>query len=375
VIGQERQNIERATKAIIDLGAIAYNIAEMRKKIGDKRNLMAVVKADGYGHGAVEVSRTALGSGADWLGVALPEEGQQLREAGIEAPILVVGLIQPEEAYKVVKSELAQAVASFELLEALDYEANKNSTKISVHVKIDTGMGRIGIKPEETVSFVRKVQSFNNLHLEGVFSHFSSADEKDKTFSKRQLRLFNQVINELHAAGIEVPKKHIANSAAILDLPESYYDMVRPGIMIYGLYPSREVSHSIELKPAMTFKTKIAAVKVVPPGTPISYGRTFITKKKTTVATLPVGYADGYSRLLSNRAEVLIKGRRVPVIGTVCMDMCMVDVSSMEDVRPGDEVTLFGGDLPVDEIAAKIGTINYEVVCAVSKRVPRIYVQ
>jgi len=374
-MGQARQNVERATRAIIDLGAISRNIAEIRKKIGNKRGLMAVVKADGYGHGAVEVSRAALRSGADFLGVALPEEGQQLREAGIEAPILVVGLIQPEEAYKVVKFQLSQTVASVELLEALNHEASKVSTWISVHVKLETGMGRIGVKPDDAVSFVRKVKSFKNLNLEGLFSHFSSADEKDKTFSERQLQLFDQVIGNLQLAGIEVPKKHIANSAAILDLPQSYYDIVRPGIMIYGLYPSREVSHSIELKPAMTFKTKISEVKVVPPGTPISYGRTFITKKKTTVATLPVGYADGYNRLLSNHGEVLVKGRRAPVIGTICMDMCMVDASSVEDIRPGDEVILFGEELPVDEIAAKIGTINYEVVCGVNKRVPRIYIQ
>jgi len=372
---EKGQSVERATKAIIDLNAISYNIAEIRKKIGRKRSLMAVVKADGYGHGAVEVSQAALRSGADWLGVALPEEGQQLREARIEVPILVAGLIQPEEAYKIVKFRLAQAVASVDLLEALDYEGGKASTPVNVHVKVDTGMGRIGIKPEDAVSFVRKVNTFKNLNLEGVFSHLSSADEKDKAFSEHQLQLFEHVINELRAAGINVPKKHIANSAAVLDLPQSYYDMVRPGIMIYGLYPSKAVSHSIELKPAMTFKTKVSAVKIATPGTPISYGRKFITKTSTTIATLPVGYADGYNRLLSNRGEVLIKGHRVPVIGTVCMDMCMVDASSVEDVQVGDETILFGEGLHVDEIATKLGTINYEVVCAVSKRVPRIYIQ
>lgn len=374
-MARAKQDVERATRAIIDLAAISYNVAEIRKKIGSKRGLMAVVKADGYGHGAVEVSRTALKSGADSLGVALPEEGQHLRESGIEAPILVLGLIQPEEAYKVVKFGLSQTVTSVELLEALNCEGAKASSRVSVHVKVETGMGRIGVSPDDVVSFVRKVKSFENLNLEGLFSHFSSADERDKTFSKRQLQLFHQVIDSLRLAGIEVPKKHIANSAAILDLPQSYYDVVRPGIMIYGLYPSREVSHSIELKPAMTFKTKVSEVKVVPPGTPISYGRTFITKKKTTVATLPVGYADGYNRLLSNQGEVLIKGHRAPVIGAICMDMCMVDASSVEDVRPGDEAILFGEELPVDEIAAKIGTINYEVVCNVNPRVPRIYIQ
>lgn len=372
---QARQSVERATRVIVDLGAVSHNVAEIRKKIGNERGLMAMVKADGYGHGAVEVSQAALGSGADSLGVALAEEGQQLREAGIKAPILVIGLIQPKEAYKVVKFRLSQAVASVELLEALDGEAGKASTKVNVHVKVDTGMARIGIKPEDAVSFVRKVMGFKNLNLEGIFSHFPSADERDKTFSMGQLQLFEQVISNLQLAGIEVPKKHMANSAGVLDLPQSYYDMVRPGIMLYGLYPSGEVSRSIELRPAMTFKTKVSQVKVVPPGTPVGYGRTFVTRKKTTVATLPVGYGDGYNRLLSNRGEVLIKGRRVPVIGNICMDMCMADASNVEDVQPGDEVILFGEDLPVEEIATKIGTIVNEVVCVVNKRVPRIYIQ
>ncbi|MBA7602525.1 Alanine racemase 1 [subsurface metagenome] len=374
-MGQARQNVERATRAIINLGAVSHNIAEIRKKIGNERGLMAMVKADGYGHGAVEVSRAALGSGADSLGVALPEEGQQLREAGIEAPILVVGLSQPEEAYKVVKFRLSQTVASVELLEALDSEAGKASTRVNVHVKVDTGMARIGINPDDAVSFVRRVMDFRNLNLEGIFSHFPSSDERDKTFSMGQIQLFNQVISSLQLAGIEVPKKHMANSGAVLDLPQSYYDMVRPGLMIYGLYSSEEVSRSIVLRPAMTLKTKVSQVKVVPSGTPISYGRTFTTRKKTTVATLSVGYGDGYNRLLSNRGEVLIKGRRVPIIGNVCMDMCMVDASSVEDIQPGDEVILFGEGLPVEEIATKIGTIVNEVVAAVSKRVPRLYIQ
>ena len=371
---QTKHNIERATRAIIDLGAISYNVAEIRKRIGNKRGLMAIVKADGYGHGAIEVSRAALISGADSLGVAIPEEGQLLREAGIEAPILVLGLIQPEEAYKVVKFRLAQTIDSIELLEALNQEGDKASTKVNVHVKVDTGLGRIGVKPEDIVSFIRRVKSFKNLNIEGLFSQFSAAGERDKTFSERQLQLFDHAVRELQLAGIELPKRHIANSEAVLGLPESYYDIVRPGIMIYGLYRSKEVSRSIKLRPAMVFKTKVAAVKVVPPGTPISYGRTFITKKKTTVATLPVGYADGYRRLLANRGETLIKGRRCLVIGSVCMDMSMVDISGVEDVQPGDEVILFGGEISVNEVAAHIGTNVDEVVCAVGKRVPRLYV-
>ncbi len=371
---QEKRGTERATRAIIDLGAISHNVAAIRKKIGDQRGLMAVVKADGYGHGAVEVSRTALRNGADSLAVALPEEGQHLREAGIEAPILVLGLIQPEEAWKVVDSRLDQTVSSIALLEALDREAGSASIQVNVHVKVETGLGRIGLEPHEVVLFLRRAKSYRNLKVAGLFSHFSAADERDKTFARHQLQLFEQTIREIQHAGIELPQRHMANSAATLDLPESYYDLVRPGLIIYGLYPSTEVSHSIEVKPAMTLKTKVCYLKTVPQGTPISYGRTFVTRKQTRVATLPLGYGDGYKRALADKGEVLIKGRRAPVIGRICMDMCMIDVSDVPDVKAGDEAIVFGQEPTADELAAKIGTINYEVVTTVGKRVPRVYV-
>ncbi len=372
--GEKKEGwVERSTQAVVDLRSIAYNVAEIRKKIGGKRDLMAVVKADGYGHGSVEVSRTALKNGANCLGVATPEEGQQLREAGVDVPILVLGLIQPEEAYKVVHFSLEQSVCSLELAEALDQIASNAGTRINVHIKLDTGMGRVGLLPKDALAFVKKMGRFKNLNLKGIFSHFSCADEVDKTFAKKQVEIFDKLVREIEASGIKLSKKHMANSAGILDLPESYYDLVRPGIMIYGLYPSNEVSHSIELRPAMTFMTKVIFVKRVPAGCPISYGRTFTTRRETMVATLPVGYADGYSRLLSGRGEVLIKGHRVALMGRVCMDMCMINVSGLRSVQPGDEVILFGEGLPVDEVAEKIGTINYEVVCAVGKRVPRVY--
>jgi alanine racemase len=373
--GKRNARIERSTKAVVDLGAIAYNISEIRKRIGKKRDLMAVVKADGYGHGSVEVSRTALKNGANCLGVATPEEGQQLREAGIDVPILVLGLIQPEEAYKVVDFHLEQAICSLDLAEALDQIGSKVGTRINTHIKLDTGMGRVGLLPKDAVAFAKRVSRFKNLNLKGIFSHFSCADEGDKTFAKRQIEIFDKLVRDIAASGIKIPQKHIANSAGILDLPESFYDLVRPGIMIYGLYPSTEVSHSIELKPAMSFLTKVIFVKWVLPACPISYGRTFTTMKETMVATLPVGYADGYNRLLSGQGEVLIKGHRVALMGRICMDMCMIDVSGVKNVQSGDEVILFGKGLPVDEIAERIGTINYEVVCAVGKRVPRVYVQ
>ena len=365
--------VGRSTKAVVDLKAIAHNVGQVRKRIGNHRDLMAVVKADGYGHGAVEVSLSVLKSGANCLGVAVPEEGEEIRRAGLDAPITVLGLIQPEEAYKVIDFGLEQTICSIEVAEALNQIASNKGTVVNVHIKIETGMGRVGVQPVDALAFARRIEKFKNLTIKGIFSHFSCADEVDKTFAKKQVEIFDGVVREIEASRIKIPKKHMANSAAILDLPESYYNLVRPGIMLYGLYPSPEVSHSIELKPSMTFMTRVTFVKKVPSGTPISYGRVFVTDKEIPVATLPVGYADGYSRALSGRGDVLVKGFRAPLIGRICMDMCMIDVSGVENVRPGDEVILFGEGLPADEVAEKLGTINYEVVCGVGKRVPRVY--
>ncbi|MFC2008887.1 alanine racemase [Chloroflexota bacterium] len=365
----------RATRTIVDLEAIRRNISGIRERIGTQRRLMAVVKADGYGHGALEVSQAALAGGADCLAVAIPEEGQELRAGGIECPVLVLGLVQPCEAWKTVTAGLEQTVCSVELLDALDQESRNRCVKTSVHIKVDTGMGRIGLAPEDLVEFARRVTSCPSIVLEGVYSHFSCADERDKAFSRAQVNRFDEVLRALEAVGISVHTRHMANSAAVLDLPEAHFDMVRPGIMIYGLYPSPDVSHSVVLRPAMSFVTRICQVKVVPRGTPIGYGATFVTSKRSTVATIPVGYADGYRRLLSNKAEVLVREKRVPLLGRVAMDMCMIDVTSIPDVRPGDDVVLFGVGLPVEETASMIGTINYEVVTGIGKRVPRVYIQ
>jgi len=364
----------RATRAVVDLEAVRQNIRGIRRKVGSRRQLMAVVKADGYGHGAVPVSRAALGSGADCLAVAIPEEGQELRAAGIECPVLVLGLIQPGEACKTVAAGLEQAVCSVELLEALDQESRKRGVSTGVHIKVATGMGRIGLAPGDVVEFARRAASCRNVVLKGVFSHFSCADERDKEFSRAQTRRFTDVLGALDAAGIAVPLRHMANSAGVLDLPEAYFDLVRPGIMIYGLYPSADVSHSVELRPAMTFVTRICHVKRVPAGTPIGYGATYVTPGPCTVATIPVGYADGYRRLLSSKGQVIVRGKRVPLLGRVAMDMCMVDVSSIPEARAGDEVILFGPGLPAEEMASLIGTINYEVTTGIGKRVPRVYV-
>lgn len=363
----------RSTRAVVNLGAVGYNIAAAREKIGKKRRLMAVVKADGYGHGALEVSTTALSSGADCLGVAFPEEAEPLRKAGIDVPILVLGPIQPGEAYKVVDLGLEQTVCSLELAEALNGAAGNASVRIDVHIKVDTGMGRIGVLPHDLLEYCRKVKRLKHLNLKGIFSHFACADEKDADFTNRQIRIFDQAVREMEASGISVPQKHLANSAGVLAHPASYYDLVRPGIMIYGLYPSQEIARSIPLIPAMTLKSRVIQVKKVPPETPVSYGRTCYTSRPTIVATLPVGYADGYNRRLSNRSFATIRGERAPLIGRVCMDMCMFDVTDVRDVKPGDEAILFGEAPTIDDIAEGLDTINYEVVCAVGKRVPRIY--
>jgi alanine racemase len=370
---KRRPGLVRATRAVVDLEAIRVNTVRIKEKIGLERKLMAVVKADGYGHGAVPVTQAVLAGGADYLAVTRPEEGRLLRASGVRCPILVFGLIEPSEAEQVVALGLSQTVASLELAEALDRAAARMGEKAILHLKVDTGMGRIGIQPEGALALVRKIIRLRHVEWEGLFSHFAVADAQDKSYSLQQIDRFESVLSQLKREGIEVPLRHFANSAATLDLPESYYDMVRPGLLLYGVYPSDEVSHSIPLVPAMELTTRVMAVKELPPGSSVSYGRTFTTTRTTLVATLPVGYADGYSRLLSNKAEVIVRGRRVPQIGTVCMDLTMADVSSLGDVLPGEEVVMFGRGLPVEELARKIGTISYEILCAIGKQVPRVY--
>lgn len=369
----------RPTQAIIDLDAISYNIRGVKEKVGPSVEVMAVVKANGYGHGALEVARTALEAGASWLGVALPEEGAELRIAGIKAPILVLGPTPPTQAALVSNHDLSQAITSWDQAEALSREARLSGKRIGVHLKLDTGMGRIGIPPDQVLNLATKVAKAPGLILEGAMTHFADADSKDKDWARAQLQRFLKGVDDLSSEGIQIIYRHAANSAAILDLPESYLDMVRPGIMLYGYYPSQEVSRSIHLRPALALRTEVAFLKEVPPGTSISYGRTFITPRRTRVATLPIGYADGYSRLLSNSGMAIIRGQRVPVIGRVCMDMVMVDITEVSEARPGDEAILYGRqggeEISVEEVAEKLGTISYEVVCSISQRVPRVYVR
>ncbi|MEW5898827.1 MAG: alanine racemase [Bacillota bacterium] len=365
--------------AEVDLKAIAYNVRQIRQMVPLRTEVMAVVKANAYGHGAVEVARTALANGAGRLAVARVSEGEQLRKAGIAAPILLLGYTPPGQFADVLRFSLGQTVYSVEMAAQLSELAGRRGGKAVVHVKVDTGMGRLGFPAEDaSVREVLQIARLPHLEVEGVFTHFATADSRDKRYTLEQLERFLAFLDALRREGLAVPFRHCANSAAIIDLPAAHLDLVRPGIALYGLYPSKEVDRSrLRLEPAMALKARVAQVKRVPAGFKISYGATYETPAPTVIATLPVGYADGYTRLLSSRGKVLIHGQKAPVVGRVCMDQCMVDVGHIPDVAPGDEAVLFGRQgevlLPVEEVAEAIGTINYEVVSQINSRVPRVY--
>ena len=365
----------RAVWAQIDLSAIEHNIEEIRSKINNDTKLCAIIKADAYGHGAIAVAKTAVKAGVDYLAVAILNEALELRNAGFKEPILILGFTPLEQAGLVVDRGITQTVFSVEAAEALSKAAVSQNKIAKVHIKIDTGMYRIGIQPEQAGELARKISKLKNIEIEGVFSHFATSDAKDKSFAYTQLAKFNEAIKNIEAENIFIPIKHIANSAAILDMPEAQFNMVRAGVILYGLWPSTEVEKTIELKPALQLKAKIAYVKTVAAGHGISYGCTFVTKKESVIATLPIGYADGYTRMLTGKVQVVVRGKRVPVVGKICMDQCMIDVTDVPGVKEGDEVVLFGNkEIPIDEIADLLGTINYEIVCMVGNRIPRVYI-
>ncbi|MBN2335913.1 alanine racemase [Candidatus Bathyarchaeota archaeon] len=369
----------RPVWAEVNLDRLAHNIREVRRVTPGSAEIMAAVKADGYGHGAVESAKAFLGDGADRLATATLGEAMELRRGGVEAPILVLGYV-PEYLYpRLLEYGVSAAVYQVEHAEALSRVAVETGRETVVHVKVDTGMGRLGFKAEEAVKSIAVISGLPGVRVEGVFTHFAVSDEADKSYTRDQFRRFMKVVDRLEARGVEVPLRHVSNSAAIIDLPEYSLDMVRPGIMLYGYYPSPDVDHSrVDLRPAMAFKAKVSHVKTVPAGTGLSYGLTYHTGRETVVATLPVGYADGYRRGLSNRGEVSIRGRRAPIVGRVCMDQCMVDVTDVPGVEVGDVATLFGGSgaaPSVEEVAGWLGTIVHEVTCGVSRRVPRVYLR
>ncbi len=366
----------RATVATIDLAAIAYNIQQVKQRVHPAQ-VMAVVKANAYGHGAIPVAETALHAGATYLGVALVEEGIEIRHWGITAPILVLGGFFPDQIPAFLANDLEFTLYSEENLAALRQAAKALPQKPRVHVKIDTGMGRVGVSTEQAEQFVTALARTKEIELVGLYTHFATADENDKGYANWQLQCFREVIDKLERQGIQIPLKHAANSGAILDLPDSYFNMVRPGIMIYGYYPSPTTSESLLLRPAMTLKSRVLFVKEVAASTSISYGRKFITQQSTRIATVPLGYADGYNRLLFNRSKVAIAGQIHPVVGRVCMDQILVDVGLDSPVAVGDEVVLFGPgygrEVSVTRICELLETIPYEVCCWVSYRVPRVF--
>ena len=366
--------------ATIDLDAIEHNVKQIKTRLRPETKMLAVVKADGYGHGAVEISKICLFNGADWLGIATCEEGKALREANIPVPILILGYTVENQLETVIENELTQAVYSPEMAEKLSDTAVRMGRTAYAHIKIDTGMGRIGFLPnEESLKAIDDIFKLPNLEITGIFTHFSTADEKDKTFTHTQFERFMFMTDGLEKMGHTGLIRHCANSGAIIDMPELQLDMVRAGIILYGMLPSTEVGTDLEFRPAMSLKTHVSYVKEVEADTPIGYGRTFYTDKHSKIATAPIGYADGYSRAFSNRARVIVNGEYANVVGNVCMDQIMLDVSHIKNIKMGDEITIMGKDgdkaVTAEELAAMSNTINYEIVCNVGKRVPRAYVR
>jgi alanine racemase len=365
---------DRPTLAAIDLHALTHNYAEVTRRIGG-RKVLAVVKAQAYGHGAVPVARHLAGLGVHMFGVAMVEEGQDLRDAGIIAPILVMGPVFPEQAGSLIRANLTPVVYTLQVAKALSDAAAGAGRTVQVHVKIDTGMGRIGVSPEEAVLFIETISKFPGIVVEGVMTHFADADLQDKKFAAAQMERFEALIGSLDAKGIAIPFRHAANSAAVLEYDRALLTMVRPGLMLYGYNPL-ESGVPADVRPVLSLLTRIAYIKKVQAGVPISYGRTFVTKRESLIATIPIGYADGYSRGLSNRGEAIVRDKRVPVAGRVCMDMTMLDVTEVPGVTAGDEAVLIGSRgnerISADDIAAKTGTIAYEVLCGISGRVPRV---
>jgi alanine racemase len=372
--GLRLSEADRPTAAVIDLEALSHNYAEVTRRAGG-RKVLAVVKAQAYGHGAVAVSRRLVDLGADMLGVALVEEGRELRKAGIDAPVLVMGPVHSGQAEEIVRFGLTPVVFTMPAARAISDAAAGAGSSVAVHVKVDTGMGRIGVMPEDAVPFIADTAKLPGISVEGIMTHFADADLRDKEFASRQMDRFESLVRALEDRGISVPLRHAANSAAVLEYGRALLTMVRPGLMLYGYDPLEQRGGS-DLRPVLSLASRIAYLKKVPAGTPISYGRTFVTKRESLIATVPIGYADGYGRGLSNRGEALVRGRRVPVAGRVCMDMIMLDVTDVSGASDGDEVVLIGGQgaerITADDIAAKTGTIAYEVLCGIGPRVPRI---
>jgi alanine racemase len=366
----------RPTVGEVDLRALEFNYRQIQKRIPEGVKLLAVVKADAYGHGAIPVSLKLEKIGVEYLGVAIPEEGMELRRGGVKAPILVLGGFFGGEVEQIFRFRLTPIIFRKDSLKLLSREAERRRRKVKVHLKVDTGMGRLGVPFNLWPDFLEEMKRFPKIEIEGILSHFSMTDGEEG-YTQNQWRLFQRAVTIAREIGISHKYLHMANSATLTAFPMYSAKLVRPGIMLYGSYPSPAFRALIPLKPVMTLKTCIYFLKSVSTGTRISYGGTFTTKRESLIATLPIGYADGYSHRLSNHGEVLIRGKRAPVVGKVCMDFIMVDVTDIPHASVGDEVVLMGKQgreqITAEEIAKKINSISYEVLCSIGKRVPRIY--
>ena len=376
---------EKRAWAEISLDAIENNIRRIREYVQPQTKILGVVKADAYGHGYLEVAKTLLGGGADCLAVACIDEAVQLRRCGIQCPILILGHTANEYAGQLVEEDIIPSCFSYELASCISRAAVKQNKRAKIHIKIDTGMSRVGFRYTEdeilnqkTVDTILKMAVLPNVDIDGIFTHFAVADEKDDDYTYLQFKRFQRICDRLQENGLHIPLRHCCNSAALIRFPEMHMDMVRPGIILYGLRPSDFVDCSrLHLQPAMQFKARITNLKEVEAGVSVSYGRKFQTEKTTKIATVPVGYADGYSRILSQKAQMIAGNQLCNVVGNICMDQCMIDVTNVNNIAIGDDVIMFGKsddiELPVESLAEKMGTINYEILCVIGKRIPRVY--
>lgn len=371
----------RETFLEINLDNIEHNFNEIKRIVNDKTIIMPVIKANAYGHGSVVLAKKYLQIGAARFAVSILDEAIELRRENINVPILMLNYTSPTRYEEVLLYDLIQTIYKYEDAKKLSQKAMGLGKTAKIHIKIDTGMGRLGFLPtDESIDEILKISTLPNISIEGIFTHFAKADEKDKTETIEQFNKFMHMVNQLEQRGLSIELKHVSNSAAIIDISEYNLDLARPGIILYGLYPSDEVNKNrINLRPAMTLKSIISNIKNVPTNTGISYGHKFMTKKPSKIATVPIGYADGYTRLLSNKGKVFVNGQLANVVGNICMDQLMIDVTEIQNVNIGDEVVLFGdkeeGYPHVDEIAKSIGTINYEITCMINRRVPRVYIE
>jgi len=367
------------TWAEINLGDLKHNLDQIRARVGPSVKILAPVKANAYGHGAVEIARSLQTEGVDMFAVARLSEAQELSAAGIRKPILIFAALPPGLAEEAAADGFRVTLCSDESAEALCRWAEIAGSSARVHVKVDTGMGRIGVPVDRAAAFVKRVHRMPGIEIEGIYTHFPSADEDDRSFTLKQIELFEGLLSELKREGIDIPIRHAANSAGADRFPGSYLTMVRPGLALYGLHPDAETLFGLDLRPILTLKTRVMFLKDIPPGASVSYGRRFIARRTTRAASLPIGYADGLSRSLSNRGHVLVGGRRAPIIGTICMDQCVADVTDIPGVSLNDEVVVYGsqGDerISIESVAQMLGTISYEVASTISRRVHRVYVR